>query len=303
MTEPSQYFKGRTVQEQMDEVIGYVDVRSAEVATTAIASDVAQVHQDMLDADADATAAAASAAAAAGTLANAVKKTGEASQSIAGDIAVAGDLSGGTVTVPTPVNNTDAASKKYVDDADALKVSITDIDQYAIGLTGNQTKAGVTTFLSPQEGAWDAHRFYFSTSTGGNWYKIAEIADITSNYEVEMLNFVINSGYYNANNKGGVAFMSLIVPYAGSIEGFITSYKANLADVWTSFAMKIGRRSDGTLEVFAKGRDYATYSFMSYALCVGRRTVTPNECITAVIPTAVPEPQATDYNELITVTI
>lgn len=147
----------------MDEVIGYVDVRSAEVATTAIAADVAQVHQDMLDADADASAAAASAAAAAGTLANAVKKTGEASQSIAGDVAVAGDLSaggdlavtgdvtGGTVTVPTPVNNTDAASKKYVDDADALKadktyvdaqdalmIPILNINSYAVGMTGNQ---------------------------------------------------------------------------------------------------------------------------------------------------------------------
>jgi len=146
MTEPSQYFKGRTVQEQMDEVIGYVDTRAAEVATTAIASDVAQVHQDMLDADADASAAAASAAAAAGTLANAVKKTGESSQSIAGDIAVAGTLSGGVVTgtqvtVPDPVNNTDAANKKYVDDA---------LDNYApmLRTTGNQTKAGILTLTS-----------------------------------------------------------------------------------------------------------------------------------------------------------
>ena len=156
MTEPSQYFKGRTVQEQMNEVIGYVDTRAAEVATTAIASDVAQVHQDMLDADADAQAAAASAAAAAGTLANAVKKTGEASQSIARDIAVAGNLSGGvvtgtTITAPTPVNNTDAANKKYVDDADALKadktyvdakdalaVPINNVNAYAVGLAGNQ---------------------------------------------------------------------------------------------------------------------------------------------------------------------
>jgi len=129
MTEPSQYFKGRTVQEQMNEVIGYVDTRASEVATNAIAADVAQVHQDMLDADADASAAAASAAAAAGTLANAVKKTGEASQSIAGDIAVTGNLSGGVVTgtqvtVPDPVNNTDAANKKYVDDKDALDVHL-----------------------------------------------------------------------------------------------------------------------------------------------------------------------------------
>ena len=115
----------------------------------------------MLDADADASAAAASAAAAAGTLANTVKKTGEASQSIAGDIAVAGNLSGGVVTgtqvtVPAPVNNTDAANKKYVDDADALKanktyvdaqdalaVPIANINQYALGLTGNQIFAGV----------------------------------------------------------------------------------------------------------------------------------------------------------------
>ena len=170
MTEPSQYFKGRTVQEQMNEVIGYVDVRSAEVATTAIASDVAQVHQDMLDADADAQAAAASAAAAAGTLANAGQKTGEASQSIAGDIAISGDETVGgdlgvsgdagvqgqlsvlggcdlraPVTVPTPSNNTDAATKKYVDDADALKLNITDVNSYAVGLTGNQTKTGILT--------------------------------------------------------------------------------------------------------------------------------------------------------------
>ena len=197
MTDPSQYFKGRTVQEQMNEVIGYVDTRAAEVATTAIASDVAQVHQDMLDADADASAAAASAAAAAGTLANAVKKTGEASQSIAGDIAVAGDLNaggdlsvtgdatavnirstgtlyanndasvgsnlgvGGTasvvdliatgnVTVPTPTANNYAANKKYVDDADALKINITDINSYAVGLTGNQSPiTGIKEFTSP----------------------------------------------------------------------------------------------------------------------------------------------------------
>jgi len=151
MTEPSQYFKGRTVQEQMDEVIGYVDTRAAEVATAAIASDVAQVHQDMLDADADATAAAASAAAAAGTLANAVKKTGEASQSIAGDIAVAGNLSGGSVTVPAPVNNTDAANKKYVDDYhDAAKLNITDVNSYAVGLTGVQAAAGEKTWINNQ---------------------------------------------------------------------------------------------------------------------------------------------------------
>ena len=107
LSNPAQYISGRTVQEQMNSLIDYVDQRAADVALDAIASDVAQVHQDMLDADADATAAAASAAAAAGTLANAVKKTGEASQSIAGDIAVAGALSGGSISSS---GNVDGAS-------------------------------------------------------------------------------------------------------------------------------------------------------------------------------------------------
>ena len=187
MTDPSQYFKGRTVQEQMNEVIGYVDVRAAEVATDAIAADVAQVHQDMLDADADAAAAAASAAAAAGTLANAVKKTGEASQSIAGDIAVSGDLTGGTVTVPTPVNNTDAATKKYVDDADALKISITDINSYAVGLTGNQGPIlGIKDFEFMPKSQYGG-----SQSTGSGWFKIWESeTSVQSLRRVTILNIV-----------------------------------------------------------------------------------------------------------------
>lgn len=45
MTEPSQYFKGRTVQEQMDEVIGYVDKRAEEVAA-AKADDVLQPAEE-----------------------------------------------------------------------------------------------------------------------------------------------------------------------------------------------------------------------------------------------------------------
>ena len=165
MTEPSQYFKGRTVQEQMNEVIGYVDTRAAEVATTAIASDVAQVHQDMLDADADAQAAAASAAAAAGTLANAVKKTGEASQSIAGDIAISGALSvSGAVTVPAPTGNTNAATKKYVDDADALKLDITAVPSVAMALTDNQTANGIKIFVQPIVGKFAVTNI---GSTGG----------------------------------------------------------------------------------------------------------------------------------------
>ena len=205
MTDPSQYFKGRTVQEQMNEVIGYVDVRSAEVAVDAIASDVAQVHQDMLDADADATAAAASAAAAAGTLANAVKKTGEASQSIAGDIAVAGDLTGGTVTVPTPVNNTDAASKKYVDDADALLVPIANINQHAVGLTGNQTAAGVKCINNS---------FVYSVRiTGTNVYELCRL-ELTTDMHL----------YYTAFSRygAGVGRLTIALDGNGDVSGMST---------------------------------------------------------------------------------
>ncbi len=194
MTEPSQYFKGRTVQEQMDEVIGYVDQRSAEVAVNAIASDVAQVHQDMLDADADASAAAASAAAAAGTLANAVKKTGEASQSIAGDIAVAGDLSAGglisgtRVEAPTPVFDADAANKKYVDDADATKISITAINSYAVGLTDNQGPiAGAKNFTTLLQRIYQANTHIVQTIdlTGGE-YSSQLVAVTSSTVDVNL---------------------------------------------------------------------------------------------------------------------
>ena len=199
LSNPAQYISGRTVQEQMNSLIDYVDQRAAEVATDAIASDVAQVHSDAADAHTDALAAAASASAAAGTLANAVKKTGEASQSIAGDIAVAGALSGGSISssgnvdgtsigsgatpitcgdltaygnvslddtalqgnlsvadpsalinlsgagsvlVPMPTGNNEAATKKYVDDA---------LDNYApmVRNTGNIKISGSKQFQDP----------------------------------------------------------------------------------------------------------------------------------------------------------
>ena len=193
LSNPAQYISGRTVQEQMNSLIDYVDQRAAEVATDAIAADVAQVHSDAADAHTDALAAAASASQASTTLANAVKKTGEASQSIAGDIAVAGALSGGSVSssgnvdgasigsgatpvvcgdltafgsvslddttlqgnlavadpsalinlgsagsviVPAPTSNSEAATKKYVDDA---------LDNYApmLRTTNNQDYDGI----------------------------------------------------------------------------------------------------------------------------------------------------------------
>lgn len=168
--------------------------------------------------------------------------------------------------------------------------------------TGNETKKGVITFNVPQEGTWNAHRFYFSTTTGTNWYKIAEIKDLTANYQTEGINWVINSGFYNAA-KGGVALLSLIIPNESQMEAFIHSYKSNIADMWSAFSVKIGKRSDKILEVFAKGRDYTNYSFTAYCLFIGTRSMSPNDCITPITPTIVPEPQESDYDQLITVTI
>ena len=246
LSNPAQYISGRTVQEQMNSLIDYVDARAAEVATDAIAADVAQVHQDMLDADADATAAAAAAAAAAGTLANVVKKTGEASQSIAGDITVSGtldatnigsgstpvvcgnltaygnvslddttlqgnlsgadasaliNLSGvGSVLVPTPTSNGEAATKKYVDDADALKISITDINTYAVGLTGNQTIAGQKTRTGQD--------IYEKSNYGSNTFKHMT-ADVVNNpgagERFMGINFVDMNGVSMVNLRAGIA--------------------------------------------------------------------------------------------------
>lgn len=150
MTDPATYIQGRTVQEQMNSLIGYVDQRSAEVALDAIAADVAQVAADKADAHADALAAAASAAAAAGTLANAVTLTD--AQTITG----AKTFSVSPV-VPTPTNNTDASTKKYVDDADAsILAAINSLDAAVVKLTGNQTVGGTKTFSASPVGPTEA---------------------------------------------------------------------------------------------------------------------------------------------------
>ena len=171
-----------------------------------VAREMAQLKEFVLAqfngaiADAEAAAAAAATAAANAVLANTVKKTGEASQSIAGDVAVTGsldaasigsgstpvvcgnltafgsvslddttlqgnlsgadssaliNLSGvGSVLVPAPTSNSEAATKKYVDDQDALKISITDVNTYAVGLTGNQNVAGLKNFTNPIGGGY-----------------------------------------------------------------------------------------------------------------------------------------------------
>ena len=287
MTDPSQYFKGRTVQEQMNEVIGYVDTRSAEVAMNAIAADVAQVHQDMLDADADATAAAASAAAAAETLVNAVKKTGEASQSIAGNIEVSGTLKSagtlyatgdasvggnlgvggstnvgdltatGIVTVPTPTGNNHAANKKYVDDQDALLVPIADINQHAVGLTGNQNNiAGDKKFLNPIEGRliYPLYEAYSGILTSGKYRCFARIPAANVN------TMIVLDALASANG-GNYAYGRIIIGNPTSNPWFCKWVLRKSAGFLVASAIQIAKDSvTGDLMIFALNPTYTGLS-------------------------------------------
>ncbi len=73
------------------------------------------------------------------------------------------------MTVPAPVNNTDAASKKYVDDQDALLIPIINVNQYAVGLTGPQTVAGLKEFEGGPDSVNQTSIFFkTSVSTGAN---------------------------------------------------------------------------------------------------------------------------------------
>ena len=145
MTEPSQYFKGRTVQEQMDEVIGYVDKRAEEVAA-AKADDVLQ------PAEAAKTAAQAAAQEAEAAKNATIAALPEIQQDISGlkaeDTALDGRLNTVELKVQTAEGNIVTIQGQIValQTADGQNVKINSINQYAVGLTGNQNIAGIKNF-------------------------------------------------------------------------------------------------------------------------------------------------------------
>ena len=148
MTEPSQYFKGRTVQEQMDEVIGYVDKRAEEVAA-AKADDVLQPAEDAK------TAAQAAAKAAEAAKNATIAALPEIRQEISGlkaeDTALDGRLDDVELKVRTAEGNIVTIQGQIValQTADGQNVKIDNINQYAVGLTGNQGPiAGEKTFAN-----------------------------------------------------------------------------------------------------------------------------------------------------------
>lgn len=153
MTEPSQYFKGRTVQEQMDEVIGYVDKRAEEVAA-AKADDVLQPAEDAK------TAAQAAAEAAEAAKNATIAALPEIRQDITGlkaeDAALDGRLDTVELKVQTAEGNIVTIQGQIValQTADGQNVKINNVNQYAVGLTGNQTVAGRKDMLTPVDGGF-----------------------------------------------------------------------------------------------------------------------------------------------------
>jgi len=158
MTEPSQYFKGRTVQEQMNEVIGYVDTRAEEVAA-AKADDVLEPAEQAKD---DAIAAKEAAENARDTTLAALPQIQQDITDLkAEDVALDGKLDNVELRITTAEGNivtiqgrvTAVENKNTQQDsaiaalqaADAENVKLTGanaIGNYAMLLTGNQTISG-----------------------------------------------------------------------------------------------------------------------------------------------------------------
>ena len=140
MTEPSQYFKGRTVQEQMNEVIGYVDVRAEEVAA-AKADDVLEPAEQAKD---DAIAAKEAAEQARDTTLAALPQIQQDITDLkAEDVALDGRLDTVELKVTTAEGNivTIQGQITALQTADGQNVKLTGehaIGNYAVLLTGNQ---------------------------------------------------------------------------------------------------------------------------------------------------------------------
>lgn len=137
MTEPSQYFKGRTVQEQMDEVIGYVDKRAEEVAA-------AKADAVLQPAEEAKTAAQAAAEAAEAAKNATIAALPEIRQDISGLKAEDAALDGRLDSVELKVTTAEGNIVTIQGQITALQTA----DGQNVKLTGDQTIDGVKTFTS-----------------------------------------------------------------------------------------------------------------------------------------------------------
>lgn len=171
MTEPSQYFKGRTVQEQMDEVIGYVDKRAEEVAT-AKAGAVLQ-HAEEAKTAAQAAAQEAEAAKNA-TIAALPDIRQDISDLKTENVALDGRLNTVELKVQTAEGNIVTIQGQIValQTADGQNVKINNVNRYAVGLTGNQTVAGRKDMLTPIGGGYMLFNSQLNVFSEGEFVRI-----------------------------------------------------------------------------------------------------------------------------------
>lgn len=199
MTEPSQYFKGRTVQEQMDEVIDYVDKRAEEVA----AAKADAVLQPAEQAKTAAQAAAVAAEAAKDTTLAALP---EIRQDISGlkaeDVALDGRLNTVELKVQTAEGNIVTIQGQIValQTADEQNVKINNVNQYAVGLTGNQSKTGVLGFLTSPKNA----SLYEKLATPGDWI----IGKIPTPTQTVVINAIVASRDFNGTQIWNISVLT-----------------------------------------------------------------------------------------------
>ena len=196
MTEPSQYFKGRTVQEQMDEVIGYVDKRAEEVAG-------AKADAVLQPAEAAKTAAQAAAQEAEAAKNATIAALPDIRQDISGlkaeDTALDGRLDTVELKVQTAEGNIVTIQGQIValQTADRENVKIDNINQYAVGLTGNQNKTGVLGFLTSPKNA----SLYEKLTTPGDWI----IGKIPTPTQTVVINAIVASRDFNGTQMWNIS--------------------------------------------------------------------------------------------------
>jgi len=201
MTEPSQYFKGRTVQEQMNEVIGYVDVRAEEVAA-AKADDVLEPAEQAKD---DAIAAKEAAEQARDTTLAALPAVNERIDD------VESNLNAVTLRVTTAEGDivTIQGRVTALETADGQNVKINNINQYAFGLTGEQVGTGdkqisnsnIKVFGSQAYGFICKSRWFNSEITNYNASIPSFVFIANDDVEVGRIELLCNTGVFMIRAK------------------------------------------------------------------------------------------------------
>lgn len=225
MTEPSQYFKGRTVQEQMNEVIGYVDVRAEEVAA-AKANDVLEPAEQ---AKTDAIAAKEAAEQARDTTLAALPAVNERIDD------VESDLNAVTLRVTTAEGDivTIQGRVTALETADGQNVKINNINQYAVGLSGEQDFNGPKRALQPFTYWSRIQRVGNSVGNTTSWFKVCDFISTTG--RVFMLEHFTSGNY---SEWGEIRFASGGATFTSHKTGNAPSFKVTL-DVNNTYSLWI----------------------------------------------------------------